>query len=181
MGLNQSVDNLCIYDVTLKNFAEKFIENLGDGNSAVHAVDKMSDLEAGLNNYNGVKFLEIVLHGSPGMIYLNDSTAIAGSYINKMVKNPLFLSKGARILFDSCSIGANETGDKFMNSIGAGMLKGKGGIVGATTVDNLAVMITDWAGVYLVPFSDGRLKVRKYDESGNLVGSRTVDRNGVAH
>lgn len=178
MEINKSVDNLCIYDVNFKNFADKFLEQTG-GSSAVHAVDKMCDLEAALNNYNGVKFLEIVLHGSPGMLYLNDTTTIVGSYINKMVKNPLFLSKNARILFDSCSIGANDCGDKFMNSVGAGMLKGKGGIVGAATVDNLVVMITDWAGAYLEPFTDGRLKVRKYDESGNLVASQTVDRHGV--
>ena len=180
MGLNKSVDNLCIYDVNFSHFAERFIEKLG-GSSAVHAVDKMSDLDAALNEYNGVKFLEIALHGSPGMLYLNDKTTIVGSYINKMVKNPLFLTKGARILFDNCSIGASECGDKFMNSVGAGMLKGKGGIVGATTVDNLVIPIAAWADVYLLPFTDGRLKVRKYDESGNLVASKTVDRHGVSH
>lgn len=178
--MNKGVDNLCIYDERLTSFAEKFFESVGDGNSAVHGVGTMADLDAALNSYNGVRFLEVALHGSPGMFNLRDTTAIVGSYINKMVKNPVFLKKEARILFDTCSIGADDCGDKFMDSIGAGMLFGKGGIVGATTVSNLAVMISPWAGVYMLPFSNGRLKVRHYDASGKRVASRTVGQYGNA-
>ena len=178
MALSKSVDNLCIYDVEFSFMAERFISELGEG-SATHQVKTMNDLKAALNDYNAVKFLEVCLHGTPGMLYLNDKTAMVGSYINQLALNQLFLQKGARILFDSCAIGEGKRGDEFMDSIGTGMLKGKGGIVGATTVDNVVFPLFPWTGVYMKPLSFGRLKVKRYDESGKQVGEQTVDRHGI--
>lgn len=173
-----SVDNLLIYDADLQFFADRFTNQTGT-NSATHAVSNMDDLKDALNNYNSVKFLEIALHGKPGKIFLKNQTEIAGAYLNKMTLNPSFLHKNARILFDSCQIGAGDCGDKFMDSIGAGMLKGKGGIVGATTVDNASYPFFPWVtGAHLT--SGGQLKVKKYDESGKLVASTTVSGNGVS-
>ncbi len=173
-----SVDNLLIYDAELQFFADRFARETGS-NSATHAVRTMADLMDALNNYNAVKFLEIGLHGRPGSVILNDKTEIVGSYLNKMATNYNFLQKNARILFDSCQIGAGDTGDKFMDSIGAGMLKGKGGIVGATTVNNASYPFFPWVtGAHLT--AGGQLKVRKYDESGKLVASTAVKGNGVS-
>ncbi len=173
-----SVDNLLIYDSNMQFFADRFTNQTGS-NSATHAVKTMADLTNALNNYNAVKFLEIGLHGRPGWIDLNDKTTIVSTYINKMATNPNFLQRGARILFDSCQIGAGKTGDQFMDSIGAGMLKGKGGIVGATTVDNATYPFLPWVtGAHLI--SGGQLKIKKYDESGKLVNSMTVAGNGIS-
>lgn len=173
-----SVDNLLIYDVAMQFFADRFTKETGS-NSATCAVETMADLTAALNNYNAVKFLEIALHGKPGSVILNDKTEIVGSYLNKMAANYNFLQKNARILFDSCQIGAGDTGDKFMDSIGAGMLKGKGGIVGATTVNNASYPLFPWVtGAHLT--AGGQLKVKKYDANGKLVSSATVAGNGIS-
>ena len=173
-----SVDNLLIYDCEMQFFADRFTKQTGT-NSAAHSVKTMADLKNALNNYNGVKFLEIALHGKPNWIFLNDSTAIVGTYINELAKNPNFLQRNSRILFDSCSIGAGSKGDEFMDSIGAGLLKGKGGIVGASTVDNASFPFFPWVtGSHMV--AGGFLKVKKYDESGNLVASTTAAANGIS-
>jgi hypothetical protein len=178
MQLNKAVDNLCLYDPEFKYIADRFLAELGSG-SAIHEVKTMNDLKTALNSYVGVKFLEICLHGSPGMIYFNDKSAMMGSYLNELAKSNSFLRKNARILFDSCSIGKGESGDKFMDSLGAGVLKGKGGIVGASTADNLTHPWFSWTGVYMQPLSFGRLKVKMYDADGNLVSAQQVDRHGI--
>lgn len=178
MKLNVSIDNLLIYDSKMQFFADRFVNETGS-NSAVHAVTTMADLTDALNNYNSVKFLEIALHGSPGRLRLNDKTEIVGSYINKMAINLNFLKKNSRILFDSCRIGADKAGDDFMDSIGAGMLKGKGGIVGASTVDNATFPFFPWVtGAHMT--SGGQLKIKKYDEFGKLVGSATAAGKGIS-
>lgn len=174
-----SVDNLLIYDVQMQFFADRFTNQTGT-NSATYAVKTMGDLKDALNNYNAVKFLEIALHGKPGGFYLDDNTEIVGTYLNKMVTNPHFLQKNARILFDSCAIGAGDSGDKFMDSIGAGMLKGKGGFVGASTVPNASFPYFPWVTGAHIASTCGRLKVKKYDESGNLTNSLEVAPNGIA-
>jgi hypothetical protein len=107
MKLKISVDNLLIYDSSFQFFADRFTNSTGS-NSAVHAVKTMADLKDALNNYNSVKFLEIALHGKPGRIFLNDKTEVAGSYLNKIATNFNFLQRNARILFDSCRIGADK-------------------------------------------------------------------------
>ncbi|NJM52491.1 MAG: DUF4347 domain-containing protein [Blastocatellia bacterium] len=173
-----SVDNLLIYDIDMQFFADRFTNQTGT-NSATHAVKTMEDLKTALNNYNAVKFLEIALHGKPGTVFLNNQTEIVGTYLNKITTNPNFLQKNARILFDSCQIGAGACGDKFMDSIGGGMLKGKGGIVGATTVDNASYPFFPWVrGAHLT--SGGQLKVKKYDADGKLVSELTVAGNGIS-
>ena len=120
--MRTSVDNLLIYDADFQFFADRFTSETGS-NSATHAVTNMADLTNALNNYNAVKFLEIALHGAPGKIFLKNKTEIVGTYLNKMATNLNFLQKNARILFDNCSIGSGDYGDRFMDSIGAGMLK----------------------------------------------------------
>ncbi len=179
MKLNISVDNLLIYDVEFQYFADRFVKEIGS-NCAVHAVKTMADLAAAILKHNAVKFLEICLHGSPGRLYMDNKKGIDGNVISLIAAaNPIFLKRNARILFDSCQIGQGEIGDKFMDSIGAGMLKGKGGIVGATTVFNHTYPLRPWVtGAHML--TGGILKVKKYDESGKLVATRSVDEYGFA-
>ena len=176
--ININVDNLCVYDPDFKSSAENFSSesNQSGGSSAIHEVKTMDDLRDALNNYSQIKFLEFILHGSPGTIHFANGGAMVGSYLNTLCMNPQFLQKNARILFDNCNIGEGTQGDTFMDSIGAGLFRGKGGTVGATTVTNWAYR---FGGVYMQPLSFGRLKVKRYDESGNQIGSQTVDRHGI--
>ncbi len=173
------VDNLCFYDPEFKNFAEAFRKdsNNSGGTSTIHEVKTMDDLKDAFSKYAQVKFLEVVLHGSPGMFHFANGMAMVGSYLNTLCANNVFLNKDARILFDNCSIGEGTQGDNFMDSIGAGMLKGKGGTIGATTVTNWAYLTL--GTVFMKPLSFGRLKVKRYDESGTQIGSQTVDRHGI--
>jgi hypothetical protein len=173
------VDNLCFYDPEFKSFAENFRKesNKTGGTSTIHEIKTMDDLRDAFNKYSQAKFLEVSLHGSPGMIHFANGGAMVGSYLNNLCVNPSFLQKNARILFDSCSIGEGSQGDSFMDSIGAGILKGKGGTVGATTVTNWAYL--HFGAAYMEPLSFGRLKVKRYDESGTQISSQTVDRHGI--
>lgn len=170
------VDNLFIYDPEFKSYAKGF-RNASGATSVVHEVKTMDDLGNALNKYVQVKFVEFMLHGSPGMISFANNVVMVGSHLNTLCTNPLFLQKDARILFDNCSIGQGTQGDAFMDSIGAGVLKGKGGTVGATTVKNWGYSF--FGKIFMEPLSFGRLKVKRYDVSGKEVGSQTVDRHGI--
>lgn len=177
MKLNKSVDNLLIYDDEFQYFADRFVREIGS-NCATHRVKTMVDLAEAILKHNAVKFLEICLHGSPGLLYVNKGKGFDGSVLNTIAAgNPIFLKKNARILFDSCEVGRGDIGDKFMDSIGAGLLKGKGGIVGATTIVNLNYPLRPWVtGAHML--TGGILKARRYDESGKLVANRNVDEYG---
>ena len=178
MQLSKAVDNLCLFDPEFKFFADRFLAELGSS-ADIFEVKTMDDLKTALSSYTGVKFLEVVLHGTPGMLYMGNM-AMMGSYLATLAKtNRGLLQKNARILFDSCSIGKGESGDKFMDELGTGLLQGKGGIIGATTVDNWVFPLLPWTGAYMKPLSFGRLKVKKYDENGQLVASEQTDRHHI--
>lgn len=180
MELRKAVDNLCIYDPEFQSYADKFAGETG-GSSAIQAVGSRDELVAAIKAYTNVRFLEVCLHGTPGMIHFADDGAMRGASLGTMTQNTLFLQKNARVLFAGCNIGEGEPGDIFMDELGMQMFKGKGGIIGAATVANFLLLprsrfCTD---IYMKPLSFGRLKVRRYDESGNRVGERVVDRHGI--
>ena len=168
-----AVDILYIYDPEFESDAKSFKDEYP--NSAVCPVKTMDELKECFNQYIQVKFLEMDFHGTPGIFYFANGMAMMGSYLNTLCLNPLFLQKNARILFNGCRVGDGPQGDAFMDSLGSGILKGKGGTVGATTATNISF---GFGKVYMKPLSFGRLKVRRYDESGHLVGSQNVDRHG---
>ena len=181
MELRKAVDNLCIYDPEFQGYADKFVAETG-GSSAIQAVGSRDELIAAVQAYTNVRFLEICLHGTPGMIQFANDGAMRGANLGTMIQNTVFLQKNARVLFDSCNIGEGETGDIFMDELGMQMFKGKGGIIGAATVMNLHLLpksrfCTD---MYMKPLSFGRLKVRKYDENGSRIAERVVDRHGIS-
>ena len=58
----------------------------------------------------------------------------------------------------------------------------QGGIIGGSTAKThnyfpRGSFVTE---MYIAPLSFGRLKVRRYDESGSQVGERVVDRHGIS-
>lgn len=116
MELKQAVDNLCIYDPEFKAFANSFASSseTGGGNTAICPVSTMQCLTDAFNKYVNVTFVEFIIHGTPGMFYLANGTAMMGSYLNALCTNPWFLRKDARVLFENCSIGDGAMGDAFM-------------------------------------------------------------------
>lgn len=183
MVLRNAVDNLCIYDPEFSGHAEAFQKDLGGG-TAIVAIQSMDDLKSAIENFSNIRFLDVCLHGTPGMIYFANRGAMVGSYFGTLTQGSPFLNKGARILFESCEIGKGAEGDKFMDDLAKTMLLGKGGIIGASTVTNYVFMPKSSfsMGAFLAPFSGGTLKVRQYDVNGNRIGSRSVNRYGsVVH
>jgi hypothetical protein len=178
MGMRKAVDYLCLYDPEFDGYAQRSQTEWG-GSSDICEVKTLDGLKAAISGYSNIKFLEVALHGTPGMIHFSDEMAMKGDFLGYLTQGTPFLQAGARILFDNCSIGKGSVGDSFMDGIGSRMLIGKGGIVGASTVD---------IGVYWPKFqfgrgvhfssNDGRLKVYKYDTSGNRSGSMVVDAKG---
>lgn len=179
MDLKKSVDNLCVYDPGFSGYGQAFVSDLGGSSESV-SVSSMDDLKAVVAGFCAVKFLEICLHGSPGMIHFANGGAMVGQYLGDLARGTDLLSRNARILFASCDIGKGDAGDRFMSELAKRMLVGKGGIIGAATVSNMVVFPkSSFAlGPFMVPLSGGRLKVRKYDTNGDLTGERTVDRYG---
>lgn len=180
MALTEAVDNLYLYDPQFEAGANKFLSEVG-GSSAARAVSCWDDLDAALNAFTLVKFLVFDTHGRPGRVCLANGTKLEGVDFMILKKNPHFLKMGARILFYGCNIGEGKQGDDFMDEIGLYVLRGKGGIVGTSTVSNISLQLGPFASeTFMDPTSFGaRLKVRRYDLSGALVSSRTTDRYGA--
>lgn len=184
MNLRKAVDNLLIYDPEFVGYANKFIGATG-GSSAIFPVKCMDDLKTAIDSFTNVKFLEVCLHGSPGMIGFANKGAMIGEYLGNLTQGKPFLQKDARVLFDSCNIGEGAAGDKFMDNLAKLMLIGKGGIIGASTIKNIVFGAgkPSASDVYLDidHLSDifgAKLKVKRYDASGKLVGQRSVNRFG---
>jgi hypothetical protein len=179
MEIKKIVDNLVIYDPQFSSSADAFVSDTACGGvvSDSVSVSTMDEMKSAFDKFSQVGFVEFLIHGTPGMFHFANGCAMVGHYLNTLCTNLQFLRKDARILFDNCSIGDGNSGDAFLDSIGSGLLKGKGGTVGATTVTNWTFKYS--SKVFMKPLSFGRLKVRRYDASGNLVGSQTVDRHGI--
>lgn len=171
-----AVDNLCVYDPEFLGYGDAFTGNFGD-DCAAATVSSMNDLIAVFDRYALVKYLEIALHGTPGMIYFANKGAMAGSHLGTLAANANLIKKDVRVLFASCNIGEGIQGDEFMAKLAKNMLVGKGGTIGASTVANVIAFPTfSFAkGPFLKPFSGGILKVRRYDITGSQIGERKIN------
>lgn len=184
MKLRTAVDNLLIYDPGFIGYANKFVGQTG-GSSAIAPVKCMDDLKTVIDGFTNVRFLEVALHGSPGMIHFANKGAMIGAYLGNLTQGKPFLQKNVRILFDSCNIGEGTAGDKFMDALAKLMLIGKGGIIGASTIKNIVwrsdqpsasdvyMNIDNWSDVF-----GAKLKIKRYDEKGELVNQSSVNRFG---
>jgi len=172
--MSKPVENLFLYDPEFEAAARAY---LGDGGGEICPVKSIQDFKDAGNNYTSVKFLMVILHGLPGKLVLASGGQILG--FQGLIENSSFIQREARILFASCLVGAGSEGDKFIDSVGKNFLAGKGGYVGATTSINLIPRLPLNIGPFMMPLSFGRLKVKRYDDQGNEVASRTVDRHGI--
>jgi|SRR6185369_16817899 len=171
--MKKAVDNLCVYDPEFSGYAEAFLSDLG-GSSATAAVTSIEDLKAALEEHALVKYVEVCLHGSPGTIWFANKGVMVGKYFGNLTTNAGTLQRNARVLFLSCKIAEGEIGDEFMNKLAQTMLIGKGGTIGATTVENSVYFprFSFAKGAFMQ--SGGVLKVRRYDAGGNQIGERFV-------
>ena len=92
MELQKAVDNLCLFDPEFQASADEFLMEMG-GNSAAEPINTMKELQAAIHKYSNVKFLEILLHGRPGMIVFADKGSMVGSYLGTMMQGAPFLAK----------------------------------------------------------------------------------------
>lgn len=175
----KALEYLCIYDPEFGEHAEGFLDEFGL-NAATEPVTSYTDIFAVASKYALVRYLEIVCHGTPGMVYFKKSGKTTGAmtakFLGESVNKANMLCMDARVLFLGCNVADGTTGDTFLKELGNNMFKGSGGTVGATTVLNF--LGRDAFMNPFVPF-DARLKVRRFDANGDLIGSRNVNRWGT--
>jgi hypothetical protein len=173
------VANLYLYDPEFEPSANNFKKEVGSGGT-IYPVKTWSDVKVAVSTYSSVKLLIFNTHGVPGKVDLPDHSG-GDPFDFKTLMPPLtFLNRDARILFMGCNIGEGKAGDDFLAEIGRSLLKGKGGIVGASTVVNISFQLGPFSSQeYFEPLSFGRLKVKRYDATGAEIASRTVDRHGI--
>jgi|SRR5260221_2131423 len=177
-----AVDNLCVYDPGFSGYGEGFPNEMG-GSSASEPVSKIDDLIAVFGKYCMVKYLEVGLHGSPGMIWFANNGVMVGSYIGVLATKANVLQREARVLFASCNIAEGARGDEFMTELGKNMFTGKGGIAAGATVSNVVFLAKFRlaSAPFMSPLNNGLLKVRRYDVNGDQIGQRSTDAYGNFH
>ncbi len=183
MPEQKAVEYLCIYDPAFLEEAQIFLDEFGT-NAAVEPVNNTAEIQVAVQKYAMVRYLEIDLHGSPGMLHFPSGGAMTGTYFGTLLTNANTLCRDARVLFLGCNVAHGTEGDKFLEDFGKNTFKGIGGTVGATTVLN-----SGWhGGVYLkkiklwqIPSDEGRLKTCRFDLNGEEIGAREVGRWGKVY
>lgn len=177
--MRTAVDNLYLYDPQFEAGAIRFVNEVG-GSTATLPVTSSAEIGDRMRDHSGVKYLVFDTHGSPGKIWLPNNTNFEGIDFFIYSKYSQFLAKDARVLFLGCNVGEGPAGDTFLSDVGKFLLKGKGGIVGATTVPNVTFQLGRFSTeAFMSPLSFGRLKVKRYSDAGVELGSITTDRHGI--
>ncbi len=158
-----------LYDPAFSAGATKFAAE--DSRNVIYPVGKFAELLLAVDKFNGVEELFINTHGGPGKLKLADGTSVtAGSLALMAKKNPDFVAKDARILFQGCSVGEGATGDMFMDDVAKAFLMGKGGIVGAATAGTTDYVLGPIVIEDRLP-RWGDLKVYRYDAAATRVAA----------
>ena len=175
MPEQRAVEYLMIYDPQFSSEADYFVDHFGS-NAAVDPVTNLKELFEIPQKYAMVRYLELDFHGSPGMIRLHDNSACVASYFGSLVKASNMLCRNARVFFLGCSVAGGVDGDATLDEIGKKMFTGTGGILGGSTVSTMGY----GSFLKMSPFAvtDGLLKVRRYDENGDRIGSENIDMFG---
>lgn len=161
---------LMLYDPEFKAGAMKFATEDKLLN-VIYPVGKLAELVLAMDTFKDVEELLINIHGGPGRLQLADGTYVsAGNLAYMAKKNPDLLAKNARILFQGCSVGAGASGDLFLDDVAKGFLIGKGGIIGAATVDTTDYVLGPIVIADRLPLW-GDLKVYQYDDLGKRVAT----------
>ena len=173
-----AVDSLCLYTKDWEASAERFRVEVG-GPSEKREITNFTALRQATRDFCNVKLLYFSTHGRGCGMQLDDGSIVED--FRMIVAPSTFLWKNARILFDGCAIGEGPKGDEFLDSAGEHLLRGHGGIVGASTVDTFCWTIGPWSSETYMEFQRGALvKIRRYDISGHRTGWLERDRYGRA-
>lgn len=176
MPEQQAIEKLLFYDPDFESYAVGFREE-HTLNGITQPVSTTHELIAAVEKYALVKYVELVLHGSPGNIWFNSGGQMVASYFGTLTRKANMLAKDARVLFLGCNIAEGDAGDTFLTEVGRNMFAGIGGIAGGTTVANLA-----FNGGKMNPlrFFDAKLKVRRFDNRGVMTAGQDVSYWGNA-
>lgn len=181
MSDQTAAEYLLIYDPEFEADSIDFKENFGL-NAKTEAVRNTADLISVAGKYTLVKYLEIDLHGSPGMLHCASGGAMMGTYFGGLINSANMLCSGARVLFLGCNVAQGTAGDKFLVDVGKAMFKGLGGTVGASTVLNISThdgeVFFKRIHLWEIPFDDARLKTCRFDVDGEEIGAQEIDRWG---
>lgn len=181
--MKTATDTLYLYDPQFEPNAQSFKDDVG-GTCAIHPVACFDTLKAALASYALVKFLVLDTHGRPGQLAMADGAHVDGMDFDFLgLLPPDLLQKHARVLFYGCNLGEGDAGDAFLDDFGLAAFRGKGGTAGASTVSNFSLLLGRFGSVNA--WMDGgsplaaRLKVVRYNESGQRAASLSVNRWGV--
>ena len=176
MPEQKAIENLLFYDPDFESYAVGFRED-HSSSGITHPVSTPDELIKAVEDYALVKNVELALHGSPGNIWFNGGGQMVASCFGTITSKANMLASDARVLFLGCNIAEGTAGDTFLSEVGLKMFSGIGGTVGGTTVANLAIH-----GGRMNPFRffDAKLKVRRFDGSGKMIGGQDVSYWGAA-
>ncbi|HYJ89738.1 MAG TPA: hypothetical protein VEV84_00385, partial [Pyrinomonadaceae bacterium] len=79
----KALEYLCIYDPEFISYASDFLEEWGR-NAAAEPVGSMDDLRSVVNKYALVRYTEVCLHGTPGVIRFANEGAMVGIYLGTL-------------------------------------------------------------------------------------------------
>lgn len=128
-----------------------------------------------LEKFVHIEQLDFNTHGSPGVVGFKHGDSLRIGNLNTVfVRNDLFRGPG-RLLFMGCEIARGKMGDEFLIAAGRHFFKGKGGVVGGSTVSTTGFPSGTRLPLLLIrSFEIGRLKLFKLDKNGNVVDKDTV-------
>ena len=170
------IKNLLVYDPSdtiIRRGASAFADDLPAFNASAGA-RSFTDALSAMTKYCHVESVIFETHGSPGYVHFPDG-GIDSNNAHRFCTVASVLEEDARILFEGCHVGADQLGRDFLLTVGASLLRGKGGFVGGTTSYNLGSpleLIGALDAVHMPPW--GKLRVLQFDKSGSLLQEREV-------
>ena len=150
--------------------AESFKAENPAGNMAEVAYSAR-DFPLILNRYTNLKQINFYTHGNVGYAYLAGGSLTKGNV--SLLTPPhggLFQGPG-RVLFVGCNIGEGDDGRAFMIAAGQALLKGRGGIIGATTSFNTSIR---WGLIDIYKPLWGKLRLIQLDGGGQVIAEKLV-------
>jgi hypothetical protein len=128
------------------------------------------DVKDVFESYTNLKQITFYTHGTPGRAWFGRSSF--GSHEVLVSFNPrpaLFAPGEGRVLFAGCNVGDREAGRVFLICVGQKLLRGHGGIVGAS---KNKTFFSKWFEMRQSGFSD--LQLFRLDASGNVVAEKVI-------
>jgi hypothetical protein len=166
-------EQLMIYakdDPDFAKNAESFKAENPAGNMAESAYS-VRDFSLILNRYNNLKQINFYTHGNVGYAYLGGGS-LSKTNVSLLTPPHTALFQGAgRVLFVGCNIGEGEVGRAFLVAAGQTLLKGHGGIIGATTSFNMSAR---WGLLDIYKPLWGKLRLIQLDSSGQVIAEKLV-------